>query len=194
MEILGTILTPALTILLVSLLIPMIAASRYKGDLDAARGKCLRYGDTAILMLRICTALFYLLTLVGIVCTVLSIIAPEMMDVTSDDTAGICVTITLCVAGDIFSTFASISFTRRIYYDGQTFTDIRPFNKQKTYSFAEITDIKITVTGTIGMQPTRQGRLKIYFGEECVKIPAQMYGIAEFISTLRQSRKDIHFD
>lgn len=194
MKILGTILTPALTILLVGLIIPMIAAARQKGDLEAARGKCLQYGDTRLLLLRMFTALFYLLTLVGIVCTVLSIIDPEMMDVTSDDTAGICIALALGVAGDIFCTAVSISFTRKIYYDGQTFTDIRPFNKQKTYSFAEITDIKNTVTGTIGMQPTRQGRLKIYFGEECVKIPAQMYGIAEFISTLRQSRKDIHFD
>lgn len=193
MENLGIYLTPVMTMILVSLIIPMIASSRQQGDLDATRAKCVKYGDTSLLLLRIFSVLLYLLTVVAIVCTILCIIDPEMMEFSSDDILGICFMYVLCIFSDIFTSYATITFTRRIYYDEQSFTDIKPFNKKKMYLFSDITGITNTVSGTIGVQTTRKGNLKIYFGEECVKIPAQMYGIAEFISVLRINRKDIKF-
>lgn len=185
MQLFFSILTPALTILLVGLILPQIAAARQKADQLAADMKCVCYSHGSILAMRILSVVSIILTIVLLVCTVLSIIDPEMMDTTSDDIGGIVATWILSVALDVFTIVWTIKFTRKIYYNNTTITEIQPFNKKQEFLLSDITSIRNTVALVIGQYPPhRKGKLEIYFGEKCIKIRAQMHGVNELIAML----------
>lgn len=190
MEKIGIILTPALTIFLVSLIIPWIFSIRQRAEIKAIDEKQICYPRASVKALWILFGISILLTVIALVCTILSIVNPEMMGVSSDDIAGITITCVLSIALDVFTIVASIMFMRRITYNGDSFTEIKFYNKKHEYFYNDITKIECTVKANpiytaYGVYKGMKGKLKIYFGEQCVKIPANMLGVTEFISLLQ---------
>lgn len=112
------------------------------------------------------------------------------MDTTADDILGITFTWLLCIALDIFTIVFSILFMRTITYNSDSFTDNKFYNKKHEYFYRDITKIESTVKvnptfTAYGSYDGMTGKLKIYFGENCVKIPARMLGVTEFIKVLQ---------
>lgn len=196
MENIGIILTPALTILLVGLIVPLIFSARKKAEQEAINDKCVCYPRLSVKVLWGTVVFAILLTLTALVCTILSIINPEMMGVSSDDTAGIIIACVLSIALDIFTISASIIFMRKLTYNSDSFTDMKFGRKKKEYFYTDITKIESNVRAiptytNYGIYDGRKGKLKIYFGNNYVKIPAIMVGIIEFIAHLQTQRSDL---
>ncbi|MDE5593554.1 MAG: hypothetical protein K2I75_06445 [Clostridiales bacterium] len=190
------ILTSILTIVLVVLLVPLIMSARQKAEIKAIDDKCICYPSISVKVLWITTGVALLLTVIALVCTILSIINPEMMDTTADDTIWIILTWVLCIALDAFTIVFSIMFMRTITYNNDSFTDIKFCNKKHEYFYKDITKIESTVRANptytaYGAFEGRKGKLKVYFGERCVKIPANMLGVTEFISLLQTQRPNL---
>lgn len=113
-----------------------------------------------------------------------------MMDTSAEDIGGIVAVWVLCIALDVFTIVVSIIFMRKITYNSNSFTDIRSYNKKSEYFYRDITKIESTVQvvpsyTAYGAYNGRKGKLKIFFGEKYVKIPAYMLGITEFIAFLQ---------
>lgn len=177
----------------------MIISIRQRAEKKAIENKQICYSRAAVNVLWITSGLSILLTVAAIVCTILSIINPEMMDTSADDTAGIIITDMLCIALDVFSIVVLIMFMRKITYNGDSFTEIKFYHKKHEYFYKDITKIENTVKATLaytdyGVINGRKGKLKIYFGEKCVKIPAKMLGITEFIAFLQTQFPNLYID
>lgn len=185
-------LVPGLTVLLVGLIMPFIASVKYKAEQSASNGRNVCYSRADILAMRICAVILILLTSVTLVCTISSIIYPDM-STSFEDICGITILWILCIMLDVFSITWSIKFTRKIHYNNTSFVEIKPFNKKRKYFYTDITSIKNTAIVRLGRNPDFKGALKIYFGEECVKIPARMFGVSKFINVLRQKCPNIEF-
>lgn len=190
MEKISIIMTPALTMLLVGLMLPWINSMRQRAEKKAVDDKCVCYPRSSVIALWVLFGVAVLLTVAVLVCTILSIVNPEMMDTSDDDIVGIIFTWVLSIAVDAFTIVASIMFTRKITYNIDSFTDIKSYNKKHEYFYRDITKIENTVkanpTCTVyGEFKGMKGKLKIYFGDKCIKIPAQMLGVTEFIAFLK---------
>ncbi|MCM1368444.1 MAG: hypothetical protein NC184_06535 [Roseburia sp.] len=194
MEKISISLTPALTILLVGMIVPWIISVRKKAEKIAIDDKCVCYSRSSVIALWITFGAAVLLTVAALVCTVLSIIDPEMMHTSSEDTAGIVLVWVLCIALDVFTIVASIMFMRKITYNSDSFTDFVFYKKERTYLYKDITKLESAVKMVYGAMPSRIGKLKIYFGEKCVKIPARMFGIIEFIAFLQTQCPNLSFN
>lgn len=197
MKTIGAIITPALTILLVGLILPMVLSADKKSAKTAEKEHCICYGSAIMFTVKLFAVALMLVTSVTIVCTILSIIDPQMMGVSSEDIGGIAFLWILCIVFDIAVTLVFMFFKRKIYYDDVSFTEYSPFGKPKKYLFSDITgiinDTKIVIYSY--RSPTRRkGKLKIYFGNECVKISGLMHGISPFIEVLHEKCKRIKFN
>lgn len=190
MDVIRIIVTPALTMLLVSLILPLAMSRRQRAEKQVIDDKCICYSRADVRAMWVLSAVAILLTVVTLVCTILSIVNPEMMDTSADDIGGIVAVWALCIALDVFTIVFTILFMRKINYNGDSFTDSRFYNKKREYFYSDITKIENTVQviptyTAYGVTDGRKGKLKIYFGEICVKIPASMLGITEFIAFLK---------
>lgn len=194
METIGKIITPALTILLVGLILPMVSSSERKSAETAEKDRCISYGRGRLFTLKLLAAFLILLTLATIICTVLSIVDPQMMDVSSEDVGGIVFLWILCLAVDLSVILVSLLFRRKICYDDVSFTEFMPFRKPKRYLFSDITGITSTIVVRQSKPIICNGKLKIYFGKECVKIPELMYGVGPFIEVLHEKCNGIEFN
>ena len=115
-----------------------------------------------------------------------------MMGVSSEDIGGIAFLWILCIVFDILSIFIYTILKRKIFYYDVSFTEFKLFRKPKKYLFSDITgiinDTKIVIYSY--RSPTRRkGKLKIYFGNECVKISGLMHGISPFIEVMHEMCK-----
>lgn len=199
MDVIRIFATQALTLLLVSLILPLAISMRKRAEKKAIDDKCICYARAAVNAMWVLSAVAILLTVVALVCTILSIVNPEMMDTTADDIGGIVAVWVLCLALDVFTIVVTILFMRKITYNGNSFTDSRFYNKKREYFYCDITKIENTIQviptyTAFGVSDGRKGKLKIYFGEICVKIPAGMLGIIEFIAFLKKQRPNLFID
>lgn len=190
MEVIRIIVTPTLTMLLVSLIIPWAMSIRQRAEKKAIDEKCICYPRTSVNALWVLSVVAILLTVVALVCTILSIENPEMMDTTADDIPGIVAAWVLSIALDVFTIVFTIKFMRKITYNRDSFADNRFFNKKQEYFYRDIIKIENSVQAfplytAYGVSDGRKGKLKIYFGEKCVKIPANMLGVIEFVALLK---------
>lgn len=195
MDIIGITIMLSLSLLLLAL--PLALSYEKKSAYFAAKEHCICYGAGMILFAKLFMGYLILLTLAAIVCTVLSIIDPQMMGVSSEDIGGIVFAWILCIVFDILSIFIYTILKRKIFYDDVSFTEFKLFRKPKKYLFSDITgiinDTKIVIYSY--RSPTRRkGKLKIYFGKECVKISGLMHGISPFIEVLHEKCKRIKFN
>ena len=194
MEYIKAIVVPVLIILLIGLILPLVLSAEKKSAYFAAKDRYICYGSGMIFCVKLFIGYLILVTLATIICTVLSIVDPQMMGVSSDDIGGIVLVWILCILFDIFIILVFMFFKRKIYYDDVSFTEFRIFRKQKKYLFSDITGIMNTVVIHQGKPKNCKGKLKIYFGKECVKIPALMYGIGPFIEVLHEKCNGIEFN
>lgn len=190
MDVVRIIVTPALTMLLVSLILPMVMSMRQRAEKKAIEDKCICYPRSAANAMWVLSAVAILLTIVALVCTILSIVNPEMMDTSADDIGGIVAVWVLCIALDLFTIVFSIIFMRKIIYNSNSFMDIRIYKKKQEYFYKDITKIESNIQvipsyTAFGVIDGRKGKLKIYFGENFVKIPANMLGVFEFNELLK---------
>ena len=181
-------------VLLSTVITPLILSAKQKAELAVTEDNCVCYSRALIKILRVFAVFFILLTIVVLVLTILSIADPEMMETDSDDIVFIVLSWLLCIMADIATITPSILLTRKIYYDNKYFTEIKPFNKKKRYFYSDVTRIENTVIVELGEQSVRKGKLKIYFGNECVKVSAYMYGVKNFIKVLHAKCKNIKFN
>ena len=194
MKIIGSALTPALTMLLVSLIVPWIATIRQKAEKAAIDDKRICYLRSGVIAMWVMSGVAILLTLAVLIGTIFYIVEPEIMESSPDDIWGISLTWVLCVALDVFTIVFAIITTRQITYNKDSFTDIRAFRKKQQYFYKDITKIESTVKIVYGQYESRKGKLKIYFGEKCVKIPAMMFGVKEFMKLLHKTCPNLDFD
>ena len=187
-------LTPLVIMFAVGLIIPIIFSAERKAELSAEKDSCVCYMRSKVIWLRVFFFFFALLTLVIFVYTILSVLYPEMVGVTSKDIWGIVLVWVLSVGLEILTIIFSIVFTRKICYNDISFTEIRPFNKKKEYFYSAITGIDNTIKIVPGDLMHRKGKLKIYIGQECVKISSAMCGVPKFIKVLHSKCKDIKFN
>ncbi|MCH5158407.1 MAG: hypothetical protein J1F33_04315 [Clostridiales bacterium] len=187
-------LTPALTMLLVALIVPWLATVRQKAEKNAIDSKSICYPRSSVIAMRIMSGVVILLTLAVLICTILYTVIPEIMEHSDKDIWGIPLTWVLCVAVDVFTIVFAVIMTRKITYDHNSFTDIRLFRKKQQYFYKDITKIENTVKIVYGMYESRKGKLKIYIGEKCVKIPAMMLGVNEFVKLLHNKCPQLDFD
>lgn len=208
MNYLTYIITPLLTFLILSLTLPLIFSAQQKAERFAENNNTVSYGKGALKAMIAFAVVLLLITAAAIACTILSALYPDMMHTSSEDIAGITVLLVLCAVLDALTVIAAVILTRKILYDEQSFSDVTAFGKKKTYLYSDITAIKNSVrispygsaynpantyNHTYG-PVVRKGRLIIYLGDRCVKIPARMFGINKFIDVLRQKRSDLQFD
>ena len=116
------------------------------------------------------------------------------MEFSTEDIWGITLTWVLSVALDVFTIVFAVIMTRKLTYNENSFTDIRLFTKKQQYFYKDVTKIESTVKIVFGTYESRKGKLKIYFGEKCVKIPAMMFGVNEFIQLLHAKCPNIDFN
>ena len=198
MENISIIITPALTMLLVGLIVPWAISMRQRAEQKAIADKCLCYPRSGVTVLWITSGVAVLLTAVALICTILSIVDPEMMDTTAEDIPYIILTWGLCIALDVFTITLSVVFMRKITYNSDSFTDIKFYKKHK-YLYKDITKIESTVKARFvdtayGVDKAMKGKLKIYFGENCVKISAKILGITEFMAVLQKQCPTLYTD
>ena len=202
MKNISSALTPVLTMLLVALIVPRIAIIRQKAEKAAIDDKSICYLRSGVIAMWVLSGVAILLTLAVLVCTILCVVNPEIMEFSTEDIWGITLTWVLSVALDVFTIVFAIITARKITYNKNSFTDIRLFRKKQQYFYEDITKIENTVKivyGTYesriyGGNESRKGKLKIYFGEKCVKIPAMMFGVNEFIQLLHAKCPNIDFN
>ena len=197
--ILPSVLTPVLTTLLLGIIMPWIISMRQRAEKKAIADKCICHPRAAVRAMWVLSAVAILLTVAALVCTILSIVNPEMMDTSADDIGGIIAVWVLCIALDVVTIVFSILFMRKIIYNSNSFTDIKLYNKKHEYFYKDITKIESTVKAEstytdYGVINGRKGKLKIYFGEKCVKIPAWMFGITEFITLLQTQCPNLYIN
>lgn len=194
MKTIGGVLTPVLTMLLVALIVPRIAIIRQKAEKAAIDDKSICYLRSGVIAMWVLSGVAVLLTLAVLVGTILCIVIPEIMESSTEDIWGITLTWVLSVSLDVFTIVFAIITARKITYNKNSFTDIRLFRKKQQYFYKDITKIESTVKIVYGTYESRKGKLKIYFGEKFVKIPATMFGVNEFMKLLQTKCPNLDFD
>ncbi len=194
MKIISSVITPALTILLVWLIVPCIVSIRHKAEKAAIDDKKMCYLRSGVITMWVLLGVAFLLTLAVLVGTILYIVIPEIMEASTGDIWGIILTWVLGVILDVFIIVFLTICTREITYNNNSFTDIRLNRKKQQYFYKDITKIESTIKIVYGMSESRRGNLKIYFGEKYVKIPATMLGVNEFMTLLHTKCPNLNFD